>query len=111
MQDRRLGPERIDRFILARLEKEACAVARSRPATLIRRVTLDLTGLPPSPAEVDAFLRDSRPAAYEELVDRLLASPHYGEQWRGGGWTSPAMPIPTVTRSIWRARSGRIATG
>ena len=48
---------------------------------LIRRVTFDLTGLPPTPAEVDAFLADDRPDAYERLVDRLLASPRYGERW------------------------------
>ena len=55
---------------------------RRRPSgpRLIRRLTLDLTGLPPAPGEVDAFLADSRPGAYEALVDRLLASPHYGER-------------------------------
>ena len=52
-----------------------------RAATLLRRVSLDLTGLPPSPEEVDEFLRDNRPDAYERVVDRLLASPHYGEKW------------------------------
>ena len=53
--------------------------------TLIRRVTYDLTGLPPTPEEVDAFVADSSPVAYERLVDRLLASPHYGERW-GRHW-------------------------
>jgi hypothetical protein len=70
----------IDTFVLARLEKEG--LSPSPPAdraTLIRRVSLDLTGLPPSVAEVDAFLADRSPAAYERVVDRLLASPHYGE--------------------------------
>ncbi len=72
----------IDAFLLARLEAE-----RLRPAaeadrvTLIRRLSYDLTGLPPSPEEVDAFVADPAPGAYERLVDRLLASPHYGEHW------------------------------
>jgi hypothetical protein len=72
----------IDHFILARLEHE-----RLKPAppasknTLLRRVYLDLTGLPPSPQEVAAFVADQSPDAYEKVVDRLLASPHYGERW------------------------------
>src|SRR5439155_18659629 len=53
--------------------------------TLIRRVTFDLIGLPPTPAEVDAFVKDHSPDAYEKLVERLLASPHYGEKW-GRHW-------------------------
>lgn len=71
----------IDNFILARLEKEGLkpAVEADR-ATLLRRVSLDLTGLPPTPAEVDAFLNDKAPDAYEKAVDRLLAAPHYGEK-------------------------------
>jgi len=72
----------IDRFILARLE--AIGLAMSPEAdrrTLIRRVTFDLTGLPPTPAEVAAFVADKRADAYARLVDRLLASPHYGERW------------------------------
>jgi hypothetical protein len=72
----------IDNFIRARLEKEGLAPApEADKLTLIRRVTLDLTGLPPSPAEVDAFLKDEAPDAYEKLVERLLASPHFGERW------------------------------
>ena len=72
----------IDQFILARLEKEGLQPSHeaSREA-LIRRVSLDLIGLPPTPAEIDAFLADSSPDAYERVVDRLLASPHYGERW------------------------------
>ncbi len=72
----------IDAFLLARLEAE-----RLRPAeeadrvALIRRLSFDLTGLPPAPEEVDAFLADRSPDAYERLVDRLLESPHYGERW------------------------------
>jgi mono/diheme cytochrome c family protein len=71
----------IDRFILARLEKEGLRPApeADRP-TLIRRLSLDLLGLLPSPAEVDTFVGDPSPDAYEKLVDRLLASPHYGER-------------------------------
>lgn len=72
----------IDNFVRARLEKEGLEPApEADKLTLIRRVTLDLTGLPPSPAEVDAFLKDNSPDAYEKLVDRLLASPHFGERW------------------------------
>jgi hypothetical protein len=72
----------IDRFILAGLEELGFLHApEADRVALIRRVTFDLTGLPPSPAEVQAFLDDGRPDAYERLVDRLLASPHYGERW------------------------------
>ncbi|MEW6321213.1 MAG: PSD1 and planctomycete cytochrome C domain-containing protein [Acidobacteriota bacterium] len=75
----------IDRFILARLEKEGLApVAAADKLTLLRRATLDLTGLPPTPAEVDAFLADDSADAFEKVVDRLLASPAYGEMW--GRW-------------------------
>jgi hypothetical protein len=72
----------IDLFVLARLE--ARGLAPSPPADrlqLLRRVTFDLTGLPPSLAEQEAFLADDRPGAYERVVDRLLASPHHGERW------------------------------
>ena len=70
----------IDRFILARLEREGLSPSpEADKATLIRRVSFDLTGLPPTPAEVDAFLRDQRPDAFERLVDRLINSPRYGE--------------------------------
>jgi hypothetical protein len=81
VKDRHWPRNPIDHFILARLEQEG-----SRPSpeadrvTLLRRVTLDLTGLPPTPAEVDAFFADTRPGAYEKVVDRLLASPRYGER-------------------------------
>lgn len=72
----------LDRFILARLEKEGLQPSPAADrAVLIRRVTLDLTGLPPSPEEVHAFLRDTSPLAYQSLVDRLLASPQFGERW------------------------------
>ncbi len=71
----------LDRFVLARLEKEGLAPSpEAAKESLIRRVTLDLTGLPPTLEEVDAFLADASSDAYEKLVDRLLASPHYGER-------------------------------
>ena len=71
----------IDRFIISRLEDEGLQPSpTSDKTTLVRRVTLDLTGLPPTIGEVDAFLADTSPNAYEKLVDRLLASPQYGEQ-------------------------------
>jgi hypothetical protein len=71
----------IDQFILARLEKEGLQPApeADRP-TLIRRLALDLTGLPPTLAEIDAFLKDKSPDAYERVVERYLSSPHYGER-------------------------------
>jgi len=72
----------IDRFILARLEREQIApLPEADRATLIRRLAFDLIGLPPTPDEVDAFINDRSPNAYESLVDRLLHSPHYGERW------------------------------
>ena len=71
----------IDRFILRRLEIEGLTPSpEADRRTLIRRLTLDLTGLPPTPEEVDAFLADASPNAYEIVVDRLLKSPHYGER-------------------------------
>ncbi len=76
----------IDRFALARLEKDALPPSPEAPLeTLVRRVSLDLIGLPPSPEEVDAVIAEAktngRDVAYQRLVDRLLASPHYGERW------------------------------
>jgi mono/diheme cytochrome c family protein len=76
----------IDSFILARLGARGLAFSPPADArTLVRRVHLDLIGLPPEPAEVGAFLADARPDAWERLVDRLLASPHFGERW-GRHW-------------------------
>lgn len=70
----------IDNFLIARLEKEGLVpAAPADKATLLRRATLDLTGLPPTPAEVDAFLADNSPNAFERVVDRLLKSPRFGE--------------------------------
>jgi hypothetical protein len=72
----------IDAFILAKLEAEGVAPSpEADRATLLRRLSLDLVGLPPTVEEVTAFIRDERPDAYEQQVERLLASPHYGERW------------------------------
>ncbi|HTW65403.1 MAG TPA: PSD1 and planctomycete cytochrome C domain-containing protein [Bryobacteraceae bacterium] len=80
----------IDRFVLAKLEsKDMKPVSTADRKTLIRRVTLDLIGLPPTPEEVDAFVADKSPNAYEKVVDRLLASPRYGERW-GRHWLDVA---------------------
>lgn len=79
-QDRVRSP--IDAFVLAALEKNGLAMnPDAAPETLYRRVAYDLTGLPPTPEELDAFLKDTLPGAYERAVDRLLASPRYGERW------------------------------
>src|SRR6185436_11262637 len=76
------GGNPIDAFIRARLKKEGLKPSpEADRVTLIRRVTLDLTGLPPTPAEIEAFVKDGAKDAYEKLVDRLLASPHFGERW------------------------------
>jgi hypothetical protein len=100
----------IDAFVLARLEDEQLSPAReAKRVTLLRRVTLDLTGLPPTPEDVDAFLADTAPDAYERLVERLLASPHYGERW-ARPWLDLARYADTHgyekdnRRSIWKYR-------
>jgi mono/diheme cytochrome c family protein len=80
----------IDRLVLAKLEaKDLTPAAPADKRTLIRRATLDLTGLPPTPEEIEAFEQDSSPAAFEKVVDRLLASPAYGERW-GRHWLDVA---------------------
>lgn len=80
----------IDRFLLARLEARGLApVADAERSRLLRRVTFDLVGLPPTPLEVDAFLRDNSPEAFAKAVDRLLASSHFGERW-GRYWLDVA---------------------
>ena len=100
----------IDRFILARLEQEGLEPqSEADKITLIRRLTFDLTGLPPTPAEVDAFLADDSPEAYERLVDRLLESPRYGEHF-GRIWLDAARYGDTHglhldnERSLWPYR-------
>ncbi len=80
----------IDAFIAAKLKENKLTFSpEADKATLIRRATFDLTGLPPTPAEVDAFLADTSPEAYDKVIDRLLASPHYGERW-GRHWLDVA---------------------
>lgn len=100
----------IDAFIHARLAGEKIRPSgEADRATLIRRLSLDLTGLPPAPEEVDQFLTDRNPDAYERLVERLLASPHYGERW-GRWWLDAARYADSngysidAPRSIWKYR-------
>lgn len=86
VRDQRRVRTPIDGFVLAKLEGKALGLSpeESRP-TLMRRAYFDLTGLPPTPKEMEKFLSDTRPDAYERLVNRLLESPHYGERW-GRHW-------------------------
>ncbi|MBY0505076.1 MAG: DUF1553 domain-containing protein [Bryobacteraceae bacterium] len=100
----------IDAFVLARLEREHLAPSPAAAAeTLLRRATLDLTGLPPTPVELDAFLRDKSPLAYERALDRLLASPRYGERM-AARWLDAARYADTNgyqfdgERQMWRWR-------
>lgn len=80
----------VDAFVLSALESKGLSPAKAADKrTLIRRASYDLTGLPPSPAEVDSFLADNSPAAFPRLIDRLLASPRYGERW-GRHWLDVA---------------------
>lgn len=102
----------VDRFVLAKLEEKG--LAPSSPAAkleLLRRVTFDLIGLPPTVEEVDEFLRDESPEAYSKVVERLLSSPHYGEKW-GRHWLdvvrygeSTANDANAVMRYAWRYRN------
>jgi len=109
--DRAWASSAIDAFILARLKKEGLRPApRADRVTLIRRVTVDLTGLPPTPAEVDAFVRDTKPGAWERLVDRLLDDSRFGEQW-GRHWLdvvrfaeTDGFEYDTHRRDAWRYR-------
>jgi hypothetical protein len=100
----------IDLFITARLAKEAIKPASEADrTTLLRRVSLDLIGLPPTPEEIDAFLADDRSDAYDRVVERLLASPHYGERW-GRWWLDAARYGDSngysidAPRQIWKYR-------
>ncbi len=100
----------IDRFILARLERDKIVPSpEAEGVTLLRRVCLDLTGIPPSPEQVDAFLNDPSSDAYERAVDQLLASPQYGERW-GRIWLDVARYSDSdgysidSPRQIWKYR-------
>jgi hypothetical protein len=106
----------VDAFVLAKLrEKRLAPAPEADRRTLIRRVTFDLTGLPPTPEEVVAFLADKSPDAYERLVDRLLASPAYGERW-ARHWLDAAHYADThghdqdrIRPNAWRYRDYLIA--
>jgi hypothetical protein len=90
----------IDRFILSKLEARNLAPSpEADRRTLIRRATFDLTGLPPSADDIDRFVRDASPDAYEKLIDRLLASPRYGERW-GRHWLDVARYADSVNDSV-----------
>jgi hypothetical protein len=100
----------IDQFVLARLEKESLQPSpEASKETLLRRVSLDLTGLVPPPREIRDFLADTSPNAYERVVDRLLASPHYGERW-GRHWLDVARYADSdgytidAPRQMWKYR-------
>jgi hypothetical protein len=106
----------IDRFVLARLEHEGLSPSpEADRETLLRRASLDLIGLPPTLPEIDAFLADKSPNAYEKQVDRLLASPHYGERW-ARPWLDLARYADTdgyekdLRRTAWKYRDWVINT-
>ncbi len=110
VKDRGWARNAIDAFILARLEAEGLKPSpEADPIAMIRRVSFDLIGLPPTPEEAEAFARDRSPDAYEKLVDRLLASPRYGERW-ARRWLDLARYADTNgyekdrPRSIWPYR-------
>ena len=108
-KDHKWPKSEVDSFILAQLqEKRLTPVKDADRRTLIRRATYDLTGLPPTPREIEAFLTDKSPNAFEKVIDRLLSSPAYGEQW-GRHWLDVAryadtsgcnsdFPVPTAYR-------------
>jgi mono/diheme cytochrome c family protein len=106
----------IDAFVIvARQEKGLQAVGPADPRTLLRRVYFDLIGLPPTPEEVEAFLNDTSPQAWEKVVDRLLASPHFGERW-GRHWLDLARYAESSGKTVnvnyphaWRYRDYVIA--
>jgi mono/diheme cytochrome c family protein len=90
----------IDAFVLARLESKGLTASQDASnLTLARRAYFDLTGLPPTPDELRAFLQDTKPGAYERLIDRLLASPRYGERW-GRNWLDAAGYVDTTDKDF-----------
>ncbi len=97
----------IDRFVLAKIEEQGLEpLGAADRRQLIRRATFDLTGLPPTPDEVEAFVSDTSPDAFEKVVERLLASPHYGERW-GRHWLDVARFGEDDTRGLAPGGSGR----
>ena len=97
----------IDRFVLAKIEEQGLEpLGTAGRRQLIRRATFDLTGLPPTPEEVEAFVDDTSPDAFEKVVERLLASPHYGERW-GRHWLDVARFGEDDTRGLAPGGSGR----
>src|SRR6185436_12465644 len=100
---------RVDAFLLAAMEKQGLSVSpEADRSVLIRRLTFDLTGLPLAPEDVEAFVADPSPDAYEKLVDRLLSSPAHGERW-GRHWLDLARFAETegyefdsVRKEAWR---------
>ena len=97
----------VDLFVLAKLEEKGLTpLGPADRRQLVRRATFDLTGLPPTPAEIDAFVADESPDAFERVVDRLLASPHYGERW-GRRWLDVARFGEDDTRGLAQDGSGR----
>src|SRR5262249_20601143 len=109
------GRTPIDAFILSRLEREGLRPSpEAGKETLLRRLSLDLAGLPPTPQEIDAFLKDMSPDAYEKQVERLLASPHYGEAW-GRRWLDAARYADSdgfekdKPRQVWMYRDWVVA--
>jgi len=106
VKDLKWGRTNIDRFVLAKLEKEGLKPVRFASRTdLIRRAYLDLTGLPPSYDEIQAFVKDTSPEAYAKVIDKLLASPHYGERW-GRIWLDVARFGEDDYRSLDPMRRG-----
>lgn len=116
VKEARWAKNPVDRFVFSRLEREGITPsAETERETLCRRVFLDLTGLLPTPEELDAFVKDEAPDAYEKLVDRLLASPHYGERW-GRHWLDQARYADSngysidSERAMWPFRDWVIAS-